>query len=68
MKEIKFTDFWKELDVVQRNRLRFLISQKAECSPSTVDRWGTGYRTPNPYKKVKICNLVRKHFNTSITF
>ena len=68
MQEIKFTDFWKELDVIQRNKLRILVSQKAECSPSTVDRWGTGYRTPNPYKKVKICNLVRKHFNININF
>ncbi len=68
MEEIKFTEFWKKLDFIQKNELRRLLSQKAECSPSTVDRWGTGYRTPNPYKKVKICNLVKKNYNISVTF
>lgn len=68
MEEVKFTEFWKGLDVMQRNQLRIMICQKAECSPATVDKYGTGYRRPSPYKKVKICNLVRKHFNTTITF
>ncbi len=68
MREMKFTDFWKELDVIQRNKLRILISQKTECSPATVDKYGIGNRNPNPYRKVKICNLVRKHFNTIVEF
>lgn len=68
MKEIKFTDFWKGLDVMQRNQLRILICQKTECSPATVDKYGIGYRNPNPYKQAKICNLVRKHFDTIVTF
>ena len=68
MGEIKFTEFWKSLDLIQKNQLRVLLCQKVECSPATVDKYGVGYRTPSPYKKVKICNLVRKHFNKNITF
>lgn len=68
MKEVKFTEFWKTLDLIQRNQLRVLLCQKAECAPSTVDKYGVGFRTPSPYKKVKICNLVRKQFNTIVTF
>ena len=68
MEEIKFTEFWKRLDLIGKNQLRILISQKAECAPATVDRYGTGYRTPNPYKKVKICNIIKKKYNVSVTF
>lgn len=57
MENKTFTELWKGMDSIERDRVAIALSADCNTAISTVASWGYGYRTP----KVRSQNIITQY-------